>query len=176
MKRRTFIQSLAALVSLPATPALSLGSAATVAPAATAVPAQARFWSIYMSALHGDCPPHALQAMTNISATDAKRYVTQLIAEGVIKPNPLMQNSISKALKTKDDGLLEKVKKRSEMKAQANSGEVKIAEAVETTDDLDDEVEVLDALDDVDQEEFAEDGLLETCQTKETKLSPQTAE
>jgi hypothetical protein len=176
MKRRTFIQSLAALVSLPATPALSMGSATAVAPAATAVPAQARFWSIYMSALHGDCPPHALQAMTNISATDAKRYVTQLIAEGVIKPNPLMQNSVSKVLKTKDDGLLEKVKKRSEMKSQANSNEVKIAEAVEATDDLDDEVETLDALDGMDQEELVEDKCLENCETEETKLSQQTVE
>ena len=175
MKRRTFIQSLAALVSLPATPALSLGSATTVAPAATAVPAQARFWSIYMSALHGDCPPHALQAMTNISATDAKKYVTQLIAEGVIKPNPLMQNSVSKVLKTKDEGLLEKVKKRSEMKAQAKSNEVKIAEAVEATDDLDDEVQVLDELDDVDQEELAEDACLENCEIEETKLSKEIA-
>lgn len=175
MKRRTFIQSLAALVSLPATPALSLGSATTVAPAATAVPAQARFWSIYMSALHGDCPPHALQAMTNISATDAKKYVTQLIAEGVIKPNPLMQNSVSKVLKTKDEGLLEKVKQRSEMKAQAKSKEIKIAEAVEATDDLDEEVQVLDELDDVDQEQPDEDERLENCEIAETKLSKEIA-
>jgi hypothetical protein len=129
-----------------------------------------------MSALHGDCPPHALQAMTNISATDAKRYVTQLIAEGVIKPNPLMQNSVSKVLKPKDEGLMDKVKQRSEMKAQAKSGEVKIAEAVEGTDDLDDGVEVLDELEDVDQEELAEEACLENCKIEETKLSTQTVE
>jgi hypothetical protein len=99
-----------------------------------------------------------------------------LIAEGVIKPNPLMQNSVSKVLKTKDDGLLEKVKKRSEMKAQAKSNEVKIAEAVEATEDLDDEVEVLDGLEDVDQEELAEDACLENCEIAETKLSTQTVE
>ena len=161
MKRRTFIQSLVALVSLPATPSLSLGSATTAVPAATAVPAKARFWSIYMTALHGDCPPHALQAMTNISATDAKRYVTQLIAEGVIKPNPLLKNSVSKVFKSNEDSLLEKVKKRSEMKAQAKSGEVKIAETIEAKDDLDNEAELHDDFYDVDLEVVAEEKPME---------------
>ncbi len=161
MKRRTFIQSLATMVALPTAPTLSLGSATAAIPAATAVPAQARFWSIYMSALHGECPPHALQAMTNIPAADAKRYVTQLIAEGVIKPNPLLKNSVSKVLKSNEDSLLDKVKKRSEMKAQAKTGEVKIVETVESADALDNEKELLgdcaeDKLETVSEDEHVE--------------------
>ena len=161
MKRRTFIQSLVALVSLPAAPTLSFGSATVAVPTAVAVPAQARFWSIYMSALHGECPPHALQAMTNISATDAKRYVTQLIAEGVIKPNPLLQNSVSKVLKSNEDSLLDKVKKRSEMKTQAQSDSVEIRETVDVTDFQNDEVELLDEFDETDLEVVTEDEVVE---------------
>lgn len=144
MKRRTFIQSLVAMVSLPVAPTLSFGSATAVAPVAVAVPAQARFWSIYMTALHGECPPHALQAMTNIPASEAKRYITQLIAEGVIKPNPLLQNSVSKVLKSNEDSLLDKVKKRSEMKAQAKIDEVEIGEIVDQSESMEDEVELTD--------------------------------
>lgn len=174
MNRRRFIQSLAAIFTLPATGAsLSLGSATAAIPTAAAVPAQARFWGIYMSALHGECPPHALQSILNIPEVDAKRYVGQLIADGVIKPNPLLQRSVSKILKSNEDSFLDKVKNRSEMKARANSDEVKIAETVDSTDDLDNEVESLAELEDLDQEELAEDGLSENCQTEDTKLSQQ---
>ncbi|MEP4334790.1 MAG: hypothetical protein ABJ360_00090, partial [Roseobacter sp.] len=49
MNRRSFTQSLVAVFSLPANPALSLQSVTTALPAAAAVPAHARSWAVYMS-------------------------------------------------------------------------------------------------------------------------------
>jgi len=95
-----------------------------------------------MSGLHGECPPHALQSLLGIPEIDAKKYVSQLIAEGIIKPNPLLQESVSKVLRGKDESVFEKVKKRYEMKAKATSGEVKFSENPSTTRSLDDSVEV----------------------------------
>ncbi len=87
-----------------------------------------------MSTLHGECPPHALQSMLNISAGDAKRYVSQLIAEGVIKPNPLLHRSVSKLIKSNDDGLLDRIKKRLEMKTQSQADEPQILEDCDSPD------------------------------------------
>ena len=131
MNRRRFLQSIAAVFSLPAMPSLSIGSTATASTAVSAVPTQARFWAIYMSGLHGECPPHALQSILNIPAVDAKKYVTQLVTEGVIKPNPLLQRSVSKLVKTDDDSLFAKVKKRLEMKSEAQEGEPEPVESAE---------------------------------------------
>ncbi len=128
MNRRRFLQSVAAVFTLPALPALSFGSSAAVPSAAVAVPTQARFWAIYMSGLHGECPPHALQTLLNIPASEANTYVTQLVAEGVIKPNPLLQRSVSKLIKSDDDSLLGKVKKRLEMKSEAQQREPELVE------------------------------------------------
>ena len=119
MNRRRFLQSLAAVFTLPAGASLSLPSISAVAPAAVAVPTKARFWAIYMSSLHGECTPQTLQNLLHIPGSDAKKYVGQLIADGVIKPNPLLKQSVSKIMQGKDDTLLDKVKKRSEMKSDA---------------------------------------------------------
>ena len=86
MDRRTFIQSLAALLSLPANPVASLRSATAALPAATVVPTKARSWAAYISALHGECTPQTLQNLLHIPEVDAKKYVSQLIVEGIIKP------------------------------------------------------------------------------------------
>lgn len=127
MKRRTFIQSIAAVMSLPVTSALSVRTSATaLGPAATAVPAQARSWAVYMATLHGECTPQTLQNLLHIPASDAKRYVAQLVGEGVIKANPLLQRSVSKLAKTDENGLLDRVKKRIEMKAEAASRETEV--------------------------------------------------
>jgi hypothetical protein len=67
MNRRSFIQSVAALVSLPANPLLSLQPAGAAVCAAASVPAEARSWAIYMHNLHGECPPRALKSLLNIS-------------------------------------------------------------------------------------------------------------
>lgn len=122
MKRRTFIQSLAAALSMPAAGSLTVTSAsASVPTAAAAVPTKARFWAIYMSSLHGECTPQTLHNLLHIPKVDAKRYVSQLIADGVIKPNPLLQKTAAELVKSKNENLLEKVKKRSEMKAKAKT-------------------------------------------------------
>lgn len=184
MNRRRFIQSLAAIFTLPATGAsLSLGSATAAIPTAAAVPAQARFWGIYMSALHGECPPHALQSILNIPEVDAKRYVGQLIADGVIKPNPLLQRSVSKILKSNEDSFLDKVKNRSEMKARANSDEVKIAETAETAETVDSTIDTPEQMDDEtkqsedllegDLEVFSEDESVEAIEA-EVKILDET--
>ena len=145
MNRRRFIQSLAAVFSLPALPSISLGTASAAMPSAVAVPAHARSWAIYMSRLHGECPPHALQTIVNVSASDAKKYVSQLIAEGAIKPGPILQKPVSEITKTNEDSLLGKFKKRLEMKAQAESEDVDIDEKPDSAEFCDGDVELPDA-------------------------------
>lgn len=136
MKRRRFIQSLAAAFSLPALPALSLQTASAAVPTAAAVPTQARFWAIYMSGLHGECTPQTLQNLLHIPEIDAKRYVGQLIADGVIKPNPIVQRTASNLLKGNDDQLSNTVKERFEMKRQTGAKEVDLLETADASEDL----------------------------------------
>ena len=137
MNRRTFIQSLAAVLSLPAKPVASLRSATPALPSATVVPAKARSWATYISALHGDCTPQTLQNLLHIPEVDAKKYIGQLIVEGIIKPNTLLQSSVSNLAKTKDDSLLEKVKHRLEMKTQAELEGMETCETAGITGRLD---------------------------------------
>lgn len=161
MNRRRFIQSVVAVFSLPAMPSLAFRSVAPAAPAAVAVPTQARFWGIYMTALHGECPPHALQTLLNVPAADAQKYVTQLVAEGVIKPNPLLQKSVSQLVKSNDDSLLGKIKKRLDMKAQADREEVEVSETIDDFEDLDAEPELAAELPETDLEVAVEDSVAE---------------
>lgn len=163
MNRRRFIQSVVAVLSLPAAPALSFRAATSALPAAAAVPAQARSWAIYMSTLHGECTPQTLQNLLNIPAADARSYVTQLIADGALKPNPLLQKSVSELVKTKDGNLFDKFKRRLEMKAQTETEELKTVEVAEASEDLDIDMEPLDndvelGLDPKADDEFVEDG------------------
>ncbi len=157
MNRRHFIQSLVAVLSLPASTSFSLQTAFAGLPTAAAVPAQARTWAVYMSTLHGECTPQALQSMLNISAVEAKKYVTQLVADGVIKQNPLLQKSVSEFVSTRDDSLFNKVKKRLEMKAQAGSDEIKAIEQDDQSEYLDTETELDGDLREVDFEITGED-------------------
>ncbi len=164
MNKRRFIQSLVAVFSLPANPILSLRSATVAIPTAMAVPARARSWAVYISALHGECTPQTLQNLLHIREVDAKKYIIQLIAEGVIKPNPLLQRSVSKLLKTNDDSLLDKVKKRLEMKARTELEEMETCETVDASECLDAEAELLD---DLPEDEQAE---IETYAPNETDI------
>ncbi len=134
MNRRSFIQSLVAVFSLPASPALSLQSVTTAVPAAAAVPAEARSWAVYMSTLHGECTPRALQSMLNIPEIDAKRYVSRLIADGVLKPNPLLQTSVSEIVKTIDNSPLDKVRRRLDMKARAEAEQLENSDPTDAVD------------------------------------------
>jgi len=167
MKRRIFIQSLAAAFSLPAVGALPMQSAAASLPtAAAAVPTKARFWAIYMSSLHGECTPQTLHNLLHIPKTDAKRYVSQLIADGVIKPNPLLQRTATELVKSKNENLLDKVKKRSEMKAQAKANKTpidkaEISKAVDATDDTYEEVAYSEEFSDGELEDAIDDLQLE---------------
>lgn len=173
MNRRRFIQSLAAMFTLPAVPSLSLGTAAAVPSVAVAVPAQARFWSIYMTALHGECTPQTLQNLLHIPELDAKKYVGQLIADGVIKPNPLLQNSVSELVKPNDDSVVDKVKKRFEKKTEANSAKAEIAETTQSFEDLETErTEDLqeDHLEITDDEEVSEIAETETSDELDAPL------
>lgn len=142
MRRRTFIQSLAAAFTLPAIgPALSVPAASSAVSAGAvstgvAVPAKARFWAIYMSSLHGECTPQTLQNLLHIPGADAKKYIGQLIADGIIKPNPLLQRTATELVKSRNDNLLEKVKKRSEMKAHARADKLDVREPVHAEADV----------------------------------------
>lgn len=154
MNRRRFIQSLVAVFSLPANPILSLRSATASLPTAMAVPARARSWAVYISALHGECTPQTLQNLLHIPEVDAKKYISQLIADGAIKSNPLLQRSVSKFVESNDDSLLDKVKKRLEMKARSELEETETCEAVDASEGLDAEAEVLDDLSEDEQAEI----------------------
>ena len=130
------------MFSLPALPSLSLGAAQTALPTAVAVPAHARSWAVYMSLLHGECRPQVLQNMLNIPAGDAKRYVAQLIAEGAIKPNPILQSVVSDYTKTDKNGLLEKLKERLEMKKQTQFEMNEVRDQPDDAESLDAEMQL----------------------------------
>jgi len=119
-----------------------------------AVPARARSWAVYISALHGECTPQTLQNLLHIPEVDAKKYISQLIADGAIKSNPLLQRSVSKFVESNDDSLLDKVKKRLEMKARSELEETETCEAVDASEGLDAEAEVLDDLSEDEQAEI----------------------
>lgn len=157
MNRRSFIQSLVAVFSLPASPALSLQSVTTALPAAAAVPAQARSWAVYMSTLHGECTPRALQSMLNIPEIDAKRYISRLIADGVLKPNPLLQTSVSEIAKTIDNSPLDKVKRRLDMKARAEADRLETCDPADAIDCPDNGADMPEDLAGVDPAVAAED-------------------
>jgi len=162
MNRRRFIQSLAAVFSLPAAPTLSLGSATAAVPTAAAVPAQARFWSIYMTALHGECTPQTLQNLLHIPEVDAKRYVGQLIADGVIKPNPLLQNTVSELVKPNDESLIDKVKKRFDKSKQSKTERLDVVDTAETPENLDDKTEWIEDISEDDLDGFPNEASDET--------------
>lgn len=128
MKRRSFIQSLAAVFSLPANAALTLQPAAAL-PSAAAVPVKARFWAVYLSGLHGDCPPRSLQSALRISESDAKTYLSRLIADGVIKPNPISHAAASKVLNGNEENLASKAHAQLENKTRPPSGDTEILES-----------------------------------------------
>ena len=115
------------MFALPAVPALTSGAATASVSAAATVPAKARFWAIYISALHGECTPQTLQNMLHIPASEAKSYIGQLIADGVIKPNPFAQNAVSELMKPRENSPFEKVKQRFEKKAEARAEVLDVA-------------------------------------------------
>lgn len=128
MNRRKFIQSLAAVFALPAAPKLAVGSVGMAAPAVATVPKQARFWAIYMSALHGECTPQTLQNLLHIPEADSKRYVSQLITDGVIKPNPLLENAVSELVRPKDESFAQQVNRRFEKKETTEPVKLEVQE------------------------------------------------
>ncbi len=141
MNRRRFIQSLVAVSAVPVAPALSLRTATAAIPIATAVPAKARFWAIYISALHGECTPETLQNLLHIPPVDAKSYIAKLITEGVIKPNPLLQKSATNLVKNNERGLREKIQDRLDMKAKAKPQEAEVTDTAEVTDPTEDSID-----------------------------------
>lgn len=123
MKRRSFLKSVVALVSFPAMPKFPVLAAPVVPATAVAVPTKARFWAIYMSSLRGECTPETLQTMLKIPAVDAKNYITQLIADGVIKPNPMAHTAVSQIVKGRKSNIFDKLKSRLEMKRNSTKAE-----------------------------------------------------
>ena len=121
MKRRLFLQFFGTALTLPGLPGLPMPTAAKASPVVTTVPAQARSWAIYMSTLHGECTPQALQTMVNISASEARNTLTQLVAEGVIKANPLLQKSVANLTRVEKGDWFQRLKSRLDLKTHQTS-------------------------------------------------------
>jgi len=155
---------------MPATSTLPLQSAAAAIPGFAGVPAQARFWAIYTSGLHGECTPQTLQNMLNISQVDAKKYISQLIGEGVIKPNPIIQRTVSNVLTRNEDSVLDRFKKRVEMKGQVASRELKVSNAIEEDEGLDSEFEMLDDFSDVEAENESQEAEVQASEEPKTQV------
>ena len=115
MNRRSFIQSLAAAFSLPANPLLLLRPATAAIPAVVEVPVRVKSWAVYMSNLHGDCTPLTLHRLLHIPEADATRYVNRLIADGVLKPNGLVQESLRNLVKSREGRLMDELESQLEM-------------------------------------------------------------
>jgi len=142
MNRRKFIQSLAAAFTLPAvSPALASLPAAPLATtsgatSATAMATKARFWAIYMHGLQGNCTPATLSTVLGIPETQARGYVSRLVAEGVIKPNPLIKKTVSKLVKSDDEGLISKARQRLEMKSDEEVQEADEGDYIEVDGEI----------------------------------------
>jgi hypothetical protein len=151
MNRRSFIQSLAAVFSLPAMPLTSLRPVAAGIPAAADVPARVKSWAVYMSNLHGDCTPLTLHRLLHIPEADATHYVRRLIADGVLKPNPLLQQSLRKLATPEEGNLPDAAGERLEFIEEAPSCEVEAHEEEATGDAPGDAATLPDGDDDADQ-------------------------
>ncbi len=121
MNRRSFIQSLAAVFSLPALPLTSLRPVAAGIPAAADVPARVKSWAVYMSNLHGDCTPLTLHRLLHIPEADAAQYVSRLVADGVLKSKPVLQEAARNLARPSEGHLPDE---RLEMAAQAEPEDV----------------------------------------------------
>jgi hypothetical protein len=137
MNRRSFIQSLAAVFALPAMPLTSLRPVAAGIPAAADVPARVKSWAVYMSDLHGECTPLTLQRLLHIPEADAKSYVGRLIADGVLRPNPLLQQSLRKLASPDEGNLPDTVVERLEVNPERPSTEVDAADQPQAALDAD---------------------------------------
>lgn len=129
MNRRKFIQSLAAAIALPVAPVHLLRPAVAALPAATpmvtasaaAVATKARFWTIYMYGLHGNCTPATLSTMLNIPETQARGFLNNLVADGTIRHEALLRNSLTKAMRTEGTAPNSELQKRVDMKQEATA-------------------------------------------------------
>ena len=99
--------------------------------------------------------------MLNIPEIDAKRYLSRLIAVGVLKPNPLLQTSVSEIAKTIDNSPLEKIKNRLDMKARAEPEQLQNRDSADANESLDDGAEVPERLAEVGPPVLAEDEAVE---------------
>jgi len=153
MNRRGFIQSLAAVLSLPANPLLSLRPAAAAIPAAVEVPGHIKSWAVYMSNLHGECTPLALQRLLHIPEADAKTYVGRLIADGVLRPGPLLRESMRKFVNRGQDDFLDGFEEPLELdgELQPQSVAIENAESRHPADGVVSEEDLPEAAADADQ-------------------------
>ena len=82
MKRRSFLQSLAAAATLPALPFKALASAAPTAAALD----QPYLWATFVSRVHNNCSPAKLQRLLKMDEGTAKAVYSELIKNNVITP------------------------------------------------------------------------------------------
>ena len=82
MKRRNFLQSLAAATTLPALPLNALAHAAPVA----ATSNQPYLWASFVARVHNNCSPAKLQRLLKMDETTAKAVYSELIKTNVITP------------------------------------------------------------------------------------------
>jgi hypothetical protein len=105
---------------------------------------------------------------------DDHRYgvsvITQLIADGAIKPHPLLQRSVSEFVNNNKDSILDKVKKCLEMKARTESEKAEICKKFDETECLDAEAELLEDLPETRLKVVAEDESVEA----ETQVPDET--
>ena len=133
-----------------------------------------------MSTLHGECTPQTLQNLLNIPSVDAKKYITQLIADGALKPNPLLKKSVSEFAKTNDNSIIDKIKKRLDMKSQSE-----VVETEETSElpelQQQDELKILESFEatksvDIETEGRPDDGVYERVEADVEEVSPMKPE
>lgn len=85
MNRRDFLVQSGATIT-----AATLPAGAVFPKAATPVPANMRFWAVYMSQLHGTCSPKMLATMTKVSEGAAQSELSKLVSQGVLQPAQML--------------------------------------------------------------------------------------
>ncbi len=90
-----------------------------------------------MSNLHGACTSQTLQRLLHIPEAEARRYVSHLVADGVLKQNSLVQDCVGKLANLREDSHPDTAESRPEPDNRAENTQLDAVEADQTTESPD---------------------------------------
>ena len=77
--------------------------------------------------------------MLNIPETQARGFLNNLVADGTIRPEALLRNSLTKAMKTEVDAPKSQIQKRLDMKQETTAQKAEVKTSWDEQDLVEDE-------------------------------------